>query len=487
MKEKQEKDEQISFALRERSTMSANWTGTKAVPRATSIESQLSVDAEPLSLNLTACSEDCIASVQEGSGQTGRQQSEPKGIYRSSNDETTHLHKNMTYPGASGLPEDHHGIDNNAFSLTSPQSTSSLQEDWETKLKEYEKDLSDIEHDVMVLYSEDDIKAVEIFKNHLEKDIILPDKRRVDVVLYDEFRLSGLSFENLDRAFDKCSFTFVFLTKSFVENTWCKITSESCLMKTIHCNKQKGWRVVPVYTKRLAESDFCVPMGLNALKGVNYYNNDEYYRKGVARMILENRKKVEQAKQQRLEIQNYRRPPNIASQKEESSTIKCTECSTNTECTFELEDYRQSNAYFNRQMQPDTIELVDGATEKCDNISREDNGQAVHCSYQKVLLQENADTQENIKQQTPDNGKRSQSIDLSAMEVDTTSARSGTVREKPIAVVRPGNQTTSLTFSYSHKWHYCLVHGRHYKVLELLHKNTTVIATSEGCDMNTVD
>lgn len=71
MKEKQEKDEHISFALRERSTMSANWTGTKAVPRATSIESQLSVDAEPLSLNLTACSEDCITSVQEGSGQTG--------------------------------------------------------------------------------------------------------------------------------------------------------------------------------------------------------------------------------------------------------------------------------------------------------------------------------------------------------------------------------------------------------------------------------
>lgn len=73
------------------------------------------------------------------------------------------------------------------------------------------------------------------------------------------------------------------------------------------------------------------------------------------------------------------------------------------------------------------------------------------------------------------------------MEVDTTSARSGTVREKPIAIVRPGNQTTSHTFSYSHKWHYCLVHGRHYKVLELLDKNTTVIATSEGCDMNTVD
>lgn len=44
----------------------------------------------------------------------------------------------------------------------------------------------------------------------------------------------------------------------------------------------------------------------------------------------------------------------------------------------------------------------------CDNISREDNGQAVHCSYQKVLLQEKADTQENIKQQTPDKGKRSQ-------------------------------------------------------------------------------
>ena len=51
--------------------MSADWTKTNAVPRATSIESQLSFDAEPLSLNQTACSADCITSVQEGSGQTG--------------------------------------------------------------------------------------------------------------------------------------------------------------------------------------------------------------------------------------------------------------------------------------------------------------------------------------------------------------------------------------------------------------------------------
>ena len=265
----------------------------------------------------------------------------------------------MTYPGASGLPEDHHGINDNALSLNSSQSTSSLQKDWETKLKEYDTDLSDIEHDVMILYSDDDRKAVEIFKDHLEKDIISSDRRPVDAILYDEFRLSGLSFENLDRAFDKCSFTFVFLTKSFVENTWCKITSESCLMKTIH-NKQKGWRVVPVFTKRRAESDFDIPMGLNALKGINYYENDEYYRKGVARMILDARKKVGRDKQQRLEIQNYRRPPNIASQEEESSTIKYTECFKNTEVTFELEDDRQSNAHFNRQMQPDTIELDNG-------------------------------------------------------------------------------------------------------------------------------
>jgi hypothetical protein len=142
-------------------------------------------------------------------------------------------------------------------------------------------------YDVMVLYSENDYLDAEKFRAHLEKDIFPEDPGKIKAVLYDGPELEGLSsskLQHLDGGFQRCTFTFVFLTSQFVECDWCNLSSENCLMEAIY-NKEKKWCVVPVYTVQRNKADFRIPMGLNSLKGINYYNSDDFYRKGVRRLI----------------------------------------------------------------------------------------------------------------------------------------------------------------------------------------------------------
>lgn len=141
-------------------------------------------------------------------------------------------------------------------------------------------------YDVMILYSPTDFKAAEKYREHL-KSLEMESGREVRAVLCDDSELESLAaskFQHLDEAFKRCTFAFVFLTKQFCENEWCQLSSEECLMESIY-NPKRKWCVVPVYTIQRSKADFRVPMGLNSLKGVNYYNNDEFYRRGLKKLI----------------------------------------------------------------------------------------------------------------------------------------------------------------------------------------------------------
>ncbi|VDI37585.1 Hypothetical predicted protein [Mytilus galloprovincialis] len=170
------------------------------------------------------------------------------------------------------------------------------------------KELKVGHYDVMVLYSEADYQEAELFRDHLEKEIFPNEPGKIKAVLYDGPELEGLSsskLQHLDHGFQRCTFTFVYLTKQFVECDWCSLSSETCLMEAIY-NKEKKWCVVPVYTVQRNKADFRVPMGLNSLKGINFYNADEFYRKGVRRLIGDKiYKRVESDKKHQEECYNY--------------------------------------------------------------------------------------------------------------------------------------------------------------------------------------
>ncbi|XP_063435473.1 uncharacterized protein LOC134716410 isoform X2 [Mytilus trossulus] len=170
------------------------------------------------------------------------------------------------------------------------------------------KELKVGHYDVMVLYSEADYQEAEHFRDHLEKDIFPTEPGKIKAVLYDGPELEGLSsskLQHLDHGFQRCTFTFVYLTKQFVECDWCSLSSETCLMEAIY-NKEKKWCVVPVYTVQRNKANFRVPMGLNSLKGINFYNADEFYRKGVRRLIGDKiYKRVESDKKHQEECYDY--------------------------------------------------------------------------------------------------------------------------------------------------------------------------------------
>ena len=168
-------------------------------------------------------------------------------------------------------------------------------------------------YDAMILYAEADREEATTFLNHL-RNIRLENGETIKAVLYDGpelLGLSGLKLEQLDKAFGRCSYTFVYLTKPLVKDVWCKISQESMLMRTVYdkdkqCEK---WRVVPVYTMRRVEYDFKIPFGINALNGIRYYDPDEFYRKGVVSLIektvperIRKKRRLEQKRRDWVEI-----------------------------------------------------------------------------------------------------------------------------------------------------------------------------------------
>ncbi|WAQ98041.1 hypothetical protein MAR_022414 [Mya arenaria] len=162
--------------------------------------------------------------------------------------------------------------------------------DWEEDLKKYHDELPPYLRigyiDVLILYHEGDRdKAIE-FRDHLINDIDIGQEGPVKAMLYDEAGLQALStmqIGHLTKAVERSTYIFMYLTKAFTKDTWMEFSSESCLMEAI-TNPDKQWCVVPVYTERRNQT-FRVPMGLNTLKGISYYNNDKFYRNGLARLI----------------------------------------------------------------------------------------------------------------------------------------------------------------------------------------------------------
>lgn len=335
----------------------------------------------------------------------------------------------------------------------------------------------------MILYSEDDVEAAESFKNHLVNEIKLPNEEPVRAVLYDgpELKgLSGLNFEHLDLAFERCSYTLVYLTQPFVKNTWCKIISESCLMRTIQFNKEKGWRVVPVYTERLDECLFKIPMGLKALKGINYYRNDEFYRKGVVQLIMTTRaeKKSNQERQENQHTAKAEQQSSITSQEEEATTQIYQESTDNTAVPDTQEMDKQSDIHSKEQLEQDSSQMdinvlpkaegqsiydTKGPLDDFDSLLFEDNGSNVPSIDQSLLTQENQwyrGPQRNGENQIQDDGKQSQKEKSNVAGTNTQNEPmqllhiSGACnsrgelalevkREKPIAVIRPGRSTAN--------------------------------------------
>lgn len=192
-----------------------------------------------------------------------------------------------TFSSMSSFPAVQHGF---SFETAESLNDSNHQEMKKLIDQYYDRMPSDVKinyYDVMILYAEDDRELATKYRDHLQKDIILEGGRHVQAVLYDDeelVSLAGSKLKSLEYGFQRCTFAFIYLTKSFCQCEWSALSSEECLMESIY-NLEKKWCVVPVYTVSRSKADFKIPMGLNSLKGVNYYNDDDFYRRGLRRLI----------------------------------------------------------------------------------------------------------------------------------------------------------------------------------------------------------
>ncbi|KAL3865804.1 hypothetical protein ACJMK2_043155 [Sinanodonta woodiana] len=183
-------------------------------------------------------------------------------------------------------------LDEESLPLSISESCSSEDDDsWLKYLEVNEKfmppDIKIGYYDVMVLYSEENQKDAHEFCQHLRSEITLKNGESVKAVLYDCEELTSLDaskLKHLEKSLERCTYVFIFMTKEFCEDKWMALSSEECLMKAIY-DEEKRWCVVPVYTVSRRNAKFKIPMGLNSLKGINYYNNDQFYRNGVSRLI----------------------------------------------------------------------------------------------------------------------------------------------------------------------------------------------------------
>ena len=220
---------------------------------------------------------------------------------------------------------------NSSSSSVSSFSCSSLPSDsWLEEIERYKPDMpGKLQigfYDVLILYCEDNRREAIKFRDHLRAEIDIEGDYEIKAVLYDEAELqvlSNMQIGHLAAGVERSTFVFIFVTKQFTDDSWMEFSSEACLMEAI-TNPSKQWCVVPVYTERKGTT-FRVPMSLNTLKGINYFTNDRFYRKGVAALINGKiKERVRAEEKQRLEqkkwIENHKRE--MAAQRENELRVK---------------------------------------------------------------------------------------------------------------------------------------------------------------------
>ncbi|KAL5004612.1 hypothetical protein ScPMuIL_018068 [Solemya velum] len=143
--------------------------------------------------------------------------------------------------------------------------------------------------DVGILYTEEDREEVERYKEHLERDIspLLNNKRKIKVVLFDGpemMALTGGLIKQLEILLERCTQIFIYMTEVFCKEAWMTYATEACIVEAVY-NDEKKWCCVPIFLHPRGNSPFKIPMCLNCLKGVNYYSDDQFYRRGASRLI----------------------------------------------------------------------------------------------------------------------------------------------------------------------------------------------------------
>ena len=131
---------------------------------------------------------------------------------------------------------------------------------------------------ILVIYGSTDRKIADGYCNHLRSDVF-ENKDNISLEVCD---ISNPLY--IDDAFRTCDFVLVLITKCLCEKEWLHFSENQCV-KDWMTSKNRKCTIVPVLTIRELDRKFRIPMDLNAIKGLKFYNNDKYYKEAIRRLL----------------------------------------------------------------------------------------------------------------------------------------------------------------------------------------------------------
>ena len=135
--------------------------------------------------------------------------------------------------------------------------------------------------DITIITSAEDQKEAFDFKEHLSTHVLESQSTlKISIILFDVFKM-----ESLQKAFEDSRFIFLFLTRTFCEEIWPKLSQESFISDVLY--NDSGCVIVPIFTVNRKNANFKIPLGLNILKGLRYCDRDDFYKASVIKLLCQ--------------------------------------------------------------------------------------------------------------------------------------------------------------------------------------------------------
>lgn len=125
--------------------------------------------------------------------------------------------------------------------------------------------------DIVVIYAKVDESEARKFSEHLESEVLISGNDTTITMLDDTQMASQHS-----------TFVFLFLTKSFCEDSWPRLSQENFIRNSLYGS---DIILVPIFTKTRSTVDFKIPLGIKTLKGLRYCDRDDFYKASVLRLL----------------------------------------------------------------------------------------------------------------------------------------------------------------------------------------------------------
>ena len=133
--------------------------------------------------------------------------------------------------------------------------------------------------DITIIYSDGDEREAFDFKEHLSTHVLESQSTlKISIILFDVSKT-----ESLQKAFDNSRYIFLFLTRTFCEESWPKLSQESFISDALY--NKSGCDIVPIFTVNRKNANFKIPLGLNILKGLRYCDRDDFYKASVIKLL----------------------------------------------------------------------------------------------------------------------------------------------------------------------------------------------------------